>query len=72
MSDNVETKVELALDQLRRVREDLKIIQTKMDSNFITRVEYNADMGPIKKMVYGLISLVVTSVVVAMVSLVLK
>ena len=39
-TDNIETKMEVALEQLVRVREDLKELNNKIDNNYITRIEF--------------------------------
>ena len=50
------------------VIEKVTKIEDKLDGDYVTREEFD----PIKKVVYGLVSLILTAVVVALISLVLR
>lgn len=65
---SLETKIELALDQLERVREDIKALESKIDAQYVTRYEFD----PIKKIVYGMVTLVLTGVIGAILTLVIR
>lgn len=68
MSESLETKIEVALEQLRRLREDIKDLDDKISKNYITKVEFE----PIKRVVYGIVSLILVSVAGAVMALVIK
>lgn len=67
-TDNIETKMEVALEQLVRVREDLKELNNKIDNNYITRIEFE----PVRNIVYGLVSLLLTGVIGGLLMMVIK
>lgn len=67
-TDNIETKIEVALEQLVRVREDIKELNTKIDNNYVTRIEFE----PVRNLVYGMVSLVLTVVVGGLLVLVIR
>lgn len=67
-TDNIETKIEVALEQLVRVREDIKELHTKIDNNYVTRIEFE----PVRNLVYGMVSLVLTVVVGGLLVLVIR
>lgn len=51
------------------IRQDLALIRQdverlrEMTPTFVTKVEYEAESGPVKKIVYGLVGIVLTAVV---------
>lgn len=58
-----------AIDESRRENRVLfDQLNTKIDSNYVTRLEFE----PVQKIVYGLVALVLTSVVSALILLVIK
>lgn len=67
-TDNIETKMEVALEQLVRVREDLKELNNKIDNNYITRIEFE----PVRNIVYGLVSLLLTGVIGSLLMMVIR
>ena len=67
-TDNIETKMEVALEQLVRVREDLKELNNKIDNNYVTRIEFE----PVRNIVYGLVSLLLTGVIGGLLMMVIK
>ena len=67
-TENIETKMEVALEQLVRVREDLKELNNKIDNNYITRIEFE----PVRNIVYGLVSLLLTGVIGGLLMMVIK
>ena len=64
----MDTKIEVALEQLTRVREDIKSLENKIDNNYVTRTEFE----PVKKLVYGLVSLTLMTVVAALYAQIIK
>lgn len=66
--NSLDTKIEVALEQLTRVREDIKSLENKIDNNYVTKTEFE----PVQKLVYGLVGLVLTTVFGALVLLVIK
>ena len=67
-TDNIETKMEVALEQLVRVREDLKELNNKIDNNYITRIEFE----PVRNIVYGLVSLLLTGIIGSLLMMVIR
>lgn len=54
--------------EMRYIRRDLDEIKLKLDGSYVTKEEF----APIKKIVYGLVSIILVGVVGALVGLVLK
>lgn len=76
--NSLDTKIELALDQLKRVREDINGLVKKIDDNYVTRremeekfVTLRAELNPITKGVWGIVSTVGTILIVAILTLIL-
>ena len=63
----VNTKIELALDQLKRVRDDLAKIDAKLERDYVTQEAFT----PVRNIVYGLVGLILVGVVTALLALVI-
>jgi len=63
-----ETKFALIQQQMSYMTKQLDTIDNKVSTHYVTREEFE----PIKKIVYGLVGLILVAVVGAVVSLVLK
>lgn len=50
------------------IKDNLKEINVKLDQKYVTHDEFE----PVKKIVYGIVALILTSVVVALIALVIK
>ena len=50
------------------IKKDIAYIKGQLDVKYVTQTEF----GPIRSLVYGMVGLVMTSVVVALIALVLK
>lgn len=66
MTQSDETKLAVVQNDVTYIKEKLKIIDAKMDNHYVTKEEFE----PIKKIVYGLVSLILVAVVGALVALV--
>jgi len=68
LKDDLTTETKLALigQDICYIKEAIRQIQIKLDANYVTKTEYE----PVKRLVYGLVALILTSVVVALVSLI--
>lgn len=53
--------------ELRYIRDDVKDIKKRLGDSYVRREEFE----PIRKLVYGLVALILTSVVVAILGIVL-
>jgi len=60
--------MEVALEQLVRVREDLKELNNKIDNNYVTRIEFE----PVRNIVYGLVSLLLTGIIGSLLMMVIR
>jgi hypothetical protein len=63
-----EVNIALIAKDIEYIKGDVKEIKDKMEKNYITREEFD----PIKKIVYGIVTLVLSGVVVAILALVIK
>jgi len=63
-----EVKIAVICNDMEYVKKTLEKIDRRLELDYITKTEFE----PIKKIVYGLVMLVLTAVVGAIVSLVLK
>ena len=61
MTDSIET-------DLKYIRRDLDKIMEKLDKNYVTKDEF----APVQKIVYGLVTLILTGVVLALLALVVR
>jgi len=61
MTDSIETDI-------KYIRRDLDKIIDKLDKNYVTKAEF----APVQKIVYGLVTLILTSVVIALLALVVR
>ncbi len=63
-------EIELAViaQDIKYIQRDIQNINNKLENQYVTQAEFE----PIKKIVYGLVMLVLTTVCVALVSVVLK
>lgn len=57
---------------LRHVLTDVGDIKRKMDSNFLTRIEFEAKFAPVQRLVFGLVAIILTTVVGAILMVVVK
>lgn len=68
LTSKTQESVALMSNDLGYIKEDIKEIKEIMNSRYVSREEFD----PIKKIVYGVVGLLLTSIVVALVALVLK
>lgn len=81
-TENIETKIEVALDQLIRVREDIKNLDKKIDDSnvkFVTKEQLEnkldtlrAEVRPTLGGVSRVIDVVITAVIVGVLALIIK
>jgi hypothetical protein len=62
--DSEPTKLAVLIEKVKDICKDAE--------TFITRIEFNGRVSPLEKIVYGAVSLVLVSVVGAIIALVLK
>ena len=62
-------KVELAVmaNDVRRIKTDVIEIKQRLDSKYVTKEEFD----PVKKLVYGIVALILTAVVGALLGMVI-
>lgn len=70
MSKNEQMETENALMQrdIAYIREDVKAIKNALNQNYVTKDQFD----PVKKVVYGLVSLILIAVIGAIMTLVLR
>lgn len=66
--DIVATQIAVIANDINYIKTDIKDIKSKLESDYVTQEEFR----PIRNLVYGMVSLVLTGVLGALVSLVLK
>ena len=54
--------------ELRYIRRDLDEIKAKLDGAYVTKAEFQ----PVKNLVYGLVALILTSFIGALITLILR
>jgi thiosulfate reductase cytochrome b subunit len=54
--------------KISSIQDDVREIKTRIDHNYVTKEEFD----PIKKLVYGMVALILTAVVGALIALVIK
>ena len=68
LTAKTQESVALMVNDMGYIKEDIKEIKEIMNSRYVSKEEFD----PIKKIVYGVVGLLLTSIVVALVALVLK
>lgn len=63
-----ETAIAIIATTVKNIEKDVDEIKTKLEKNYVTREEFE----PVKKIVYGLVALILIAVVGAMIALVLQ
>ena len=53
---------------LKYIRRDLDKIMDKLDKNYVTKAEF----APVQKIVYGMVGILATSVLIALLALVIR
>lgn len=67
-NESIKTNVAVMRSKLETVQQDVRDIKKTLGSDYVTLTEFE----PIKKLVYGLVAVILTAVVTAIVALVLK
>jgi thiosulfate reductase cytochrome b subunit len=65
---SVETEIAVIAENIRYLRDDVTDIKKKLEDDYVTVAEFD----PIKKVVYGLIALLLTGVVGALLAIVIN
>lgn len=63
-----ETNIALLQQDVKYIKDTVNKIETNLEADYITRVEFE----PVKKIMYGMIALILTMVLGAVISLVIK
>lgn len=66
----IDADLEHLQEQLRATQEQIKSVNTKLDGQYITRVEFEATITPIRLLVFGVVGVVLTTVVGAALALI--
>lgn len=66
--DSIESSIAVILTKVNYIEQEIKDIKAKLEKDYVTHDEFQ----PIQKVVYGLVSLILLSVVGAIIALVLK
>jgi hypothetical protein len=67
-NSSLEARIEVAIEQIRQLRVDVNEVKNKLDANYVTKDEFD----PIKKLVYGVVSIVLVGVMGALLALVIN
>lgn len=65
---STETQIAVIATTVKNIEKDVDEIKTKLDENYITKSEFE----PVKRVVYGLVALILSAVVIAVVALVIQ
>ena len=63
-----ETNIAIILNELQYIKKDVAAIKEQLHADYVTRNEFE----PVRKIVYGMVSIVLIAVVTAIVALILK
>ena len=66
VDQSLETQIAVMAESVSTIKQDVTEIKTKLESHYVTKEEFD----PIKKIVYGVVSLILVSVVGALLALV--
>lgn len=65
-TNQLTTDVAVILSKVEYIEADVKSVKTKLEDDYVTQDQFE----PVKKVVYGLVSIILVAVVVALVALV--
>lgn len=63
-----QTQIAVMAEQIRSIDETVRDIKRKMEADFVTQDQFM----PIQKLVYGLVTIILTAVIGGMIALVIK
>lgn len=63
-----ETKIAVMQEQIMGIKDTVERIEQKLENKYVSKEEFQ----PIKRLVYGCVSIILSSVIVAMVALIIK
>lgn len=64
----IETTLTFAMQRLEDIAKRIDGVDDKLSEHYITKNEFDAKFGPVKNLVYGLVSTVLTTVLIALLS----
>lgn len=67
-ANGTDTKLAVMANDIAYIKDEVKDIKQKLEGQYVTQDEFE----PIKKIVYGLVTLILTAVVMGLIGLVLK
>ena len=67
-NNDLSTQVAIVANDVSYIKEEVRDIKILVQQDYVTKAEFD----PVKKLVYGLVALILTAVMVALISLVLK
>lgn len=65
---DLDTSVAVILSKVSRIESDIDKINNKLESSYVTQDEFE----PVKKLVFGMVSIILVAVIGAIVALVIK
>lgn len=68
MTQSNETQLALLQKDVSYIKDKVNAVEKKMDDQYVSKVEFE----PIKRLVYGMVGLVLTSVFAAIIALVVR
>lgn len=68
MNEKKNENIGVIMNDLQYIKRDISEIKHKLESNYVTKEEFD----PIKRIVYGMVSIILVAVVTAIVALVLR
>lgn len=67
-SDTIETKLAVMANNIEYIKTDIVEIKNQLKAEYVTREEY----APVKKLVYGMVGVILVAVVGALLALIIK
>jgi len=65
---NQDVQIGIIIEKLQRIEADITSINTKLEKHYVTSEEFK----PIKAIVYGMVGLILSSVIIALITLVIS
>lgn len=63
----LETKLDIIANDIKYIQQDMQEIKQQIAANYVTKDQFE----PVRKLVYGVVGILLTAMVVAMINLVL-
>lgn len=70
MDSSTETKLAVLQNDISYIKEKIRTVDDKVSNSYVTKEEFDAKFGPVQKIVYGLVGVILLAVFGAIINIV--